>query len=806
METQHTYRNSALSAAERAQDLLPHLSLEEKMGQVGCFFATAIGEYEGLERDYPCGVGQVSALEMRGMKTLGEALMLQRQLQEKIIAMSPHGIPAIFHMEGLCGAFIQGASSFPSGIGRGSSWDPELEECVGRIVGEQERAAGITHTFAPVLDINRDPRMGRQGETYGEDPALAAALGSAYVKGLQEGETDGRKSEGVAKHFLGFHAGEAGIHGTHCEISPRLLREVYAKPFQAAITQSGLRGIMPCYCSLNGEPVSASRQIMTGLLREELGFDGLNVSDYCAVMNIHGTQKVCESFTEAGLRSMEAGMDMELHFKKCFNDELMEWFRDGRADIAILDRAVKRVLEAKFRMGLFEHPFAMEEQEVAKIYRREESQEISLRSALESLILLKNDGTLPISRSVKKVAVIGYHASTARIYFGGYTHFSMAEGKLAAMSSMAGLVEESGEAKASMDTISGTGIQQDSPEFEEVLKLQKPEVKSLYEQLKEALPEAEVTYSFGYHFAGNDESGFEEALRAAGEADVVILTLGGKHGTGSIASMGEGIDGTDINLPPCQEHFMEKLAALHKPVAAVHFNGRPVSSDAADRYVNALIEAWNPAQCGSQAIAAALLGEYNPGGKLPVSVAYSSGQVPVYYNHPYGSSTHQGESIGFSNYVDMPHAPRYCFGHGLSYTSFGYSDLVLDQKEVSPQGKISISVDVSNTGAVAGDEVVQLYLSDRFASVTRPCMELAGFRRITLKPGEQKKVTFTLQMSQTAFLDQELLWKVEEGDMDVLVGSSSQDIRLRDSFRITGSCHVDGRNRGFYAESRVEES
>lgn len=798
----YRYQDITLSPKERAKDLLARLSLEEKMGQVNCFFIAKPGEYEGLS-DFPYGVGTVSALEMRNLDTLEEGITMQRQVQEKVIASSPHGIPAIFHMEGLCGAYMQGATSFPSGIGRGSSWNPQLEEQVGRIVGEQERAAGITHTFAPVLDINRDSRMGRQGETYGEDPTLAAALGSAFVKGLQAEETDGRRTEGVAKHFLGFHAGEGGIHGANCEISPRLLREVYGKPFQAAITESGLRGIMPCYCSLNGEPVSASKEILTDLLRGEMGFEGLNVSDYCAIMNIHGTQKVCESFTEAGLRSMEAGMDIEQHFQKCFNDELMAWFGGEKADIQILDTAVERVLEAKFRMGLFEHPFAMDSEEVQTYFDKEESGEVAASAARQSLVLLKNDGTLPISKQVKKVAVIGYHASTGRINFGGYTHFSMAEGTLAALSSMAGLVSADNSAKAAMKTIPGTGIQEDSLEFEALLKKQKPLVKSLYEQLRDALPEAEVTYSFGYHFAGDDESRHEEALKAAASADIVVITLGGKHGTSSIASMGEGVDGTDINLPPCQEHFIEKLAELKKPVIAVHFNGRPISSNAADQYCNAILEAWNPAEKGSEAIVEVLLGDYNPGGKLPVSAAYVSGQIPVYYNHPNGSSTHQGESIGFSNYVDMPHAPRYAFGHGLSYTTFSYENLQLSTKEVAPQEEITVSVEICNTGDCMGDEVVQLYFSDRYASMTRPNKELAGFQRLTLECGERKTVVFKFKMSQTAFLDKQLRWKVEKGDVDILIGSSSEDIRLRDSFRITDSCYVDGRTRGFYAQTAV---
>ncbi|MDC7286611.1 glycoside hydrolase family 3 C-terminal domain-containing protein [Blautia schinkii] len=799
----YTYENAHQTPRERALDLLSRMSVEEKMGQVNCYFVVKPGEYGGLE-EFPYGVGEVSALQMRLQETLEESIRMQQEIQKRVMDASPHHIPAIFHMEGSCGAYLQGAASFPSGIGRGSSWNPQLEEQVGRIVGEQERAAGITHTLAPVLDISRDSRMGRQGETYGEDAALAAAMGSAYVRGLQAESTDGRRSEGVAKHFLGFHAGEAGIHGSHCEISPKLLRELYAKPFQAAITESKLRGIMPCYCSLNGEPVSASHTIMTDLLRGEMGFDGVNVSDYCAMNNIIEVQHVCESKTEAGLRSMTAGMDVEMQLKQCFNDELMEWFRDGRADIRILDTAVLRVLEAKFRMGLFEHPYAMETEEVQQMFDKKENEQVILQSALESLVLLKNDGVLPINKSTKKVAVIGYHGQTGRINFGGYTHFSMAEGDLAARTSMAGLAGGADQ-DAVIETIPGTQIQQDHPKFEAVLKHQKPQVKSLYEELCAALPDGEVTYAFGYHFAGTDESQFEEALQAAEEADVVIVTLGGKHGTSSIASMGEGIDAVDINLPPCQEHFLEKLAVLKKPVVGVHFNGRPISSDAADRCCNAILEAWNPAEKGSEAIVAALLGDYNPGGKMPVSTARCAGQIPVYYNHPFGSSTHQGESIGFVNYVDMVHRPRYCFGHGLSYTTFKYENLILNCSEVPAEGEVLICADICNTGSMSGDEVVQLYISDRHASMTRPNMELAGFVRVRLLPGQKKRIRFTLPMSQLAFLDGGLRWKVEAGDMDVMIGSSSEDIRLRSSFRIAGDCYVEGKTRGFYAGVEIKD-
>jgi beta-glucosidase len=796
----YPYQNPERSVEERVEDLLARMSIEEKMGQIVCYFPRKLSEYEELEMNYIHGVGQVSALEMRALDTLEDAARFQREIQEKVMALSEHHIPAIFHMEGLCGAYLQGATSFPSGIGRGSSWDPQLEEEIGKIVARQERAVGISQVFAPVLDISRDSRFGRQGETYGEDPVLASAMGVAYTKGVQSETTGNLRSESVAKHFLGFHSSDGGIHGAHCDIPVRPLQEIYGKPFQAAITEAGLRGIMPCYASINGEPVSASKEILTGLLRDEMGFDGITVADYCAVMNIHQVQKLCESYTEAGLRALSAGMDMELHFKKCFNDELAEWFKTGKADINILNMAVKRVLAAKFRMGLFENPFALSGEDLTKAFHRSEDENVTLRSARESLVLLKNEGVLPIRKDVKKIAVIGCHASDARIFFGGYTHFSMAEGLLAAISTMAGLETKSDEKRPPMKTIPGTPIQvDDDPAFKALLEKQKPGIKSLLEQLRECLPQTEITYSYGYPVSGNDMSSHEEALAAAQEADLVVLTLGGKHGTSSIASMGEGIDATNINLPTCQEAFLEKLSKLNKEVIAVHFNGRPISSDAADLYANAILEAWNPAEKGAEAIADVLVGNYNPSGKLPLSVPRSSGQIPVYYNHPNGSSYHQGESIAFADYVDMPHTPKYFFGHGLSYTTFEYSNLKLSSTEIDPTGVLTIAFDIQNTGEMQGTEVVQLYLKDRYASMTRPVMELAGFKRIDLQPGEKKSVTFEIEPSQVAFLDQNMKWKVEAGDIDVQIGSSSVDIRLTDSFRITSDLYIDGKSRKFYA-------
>ena len=794
------WKNETLRPSVRAQALLRELSLGEKMAQLGCVFpfGEQAQDFDWLKAQTPCGIGQISTLEMRRLETLHDCAAWQRRAQETVMANSPHGIPAIFHMEGLCGAFIQDSTSFPSGIARGAGWDPELEEQIAATVSRQEAACGMTQIFAPVLDISRDSRMGRQGESYGEDPTLAGALGAAYVRGAQGTETTGRRPDCVAKHFLAFHNSQGGIHGSHSDTPPRLLREVYAKPFQSAIRE-GLRGVMPCYCSLDGEPVSASKELLTDLLREEMGFDGLCVSDYGAIGNAHSVQHIGESFAEAGYRCMEAGMDMELPSSTGWNEELKAMFRNGEADSSILDRAVLRVLTAKFRMGLFEHPFALQGEALKKAFAVPHDRELSLRSARESLVLLKNDGTLPIRKTIKKIAIIGPHADSPRKLFGGYTHLCMMESTLAVANSIAGVSGVVQDGKA-IRTVPGTNIQSDEgEEFDAILRRQKPDCRSLLQELRERLPEAEIRYAYGYPIAGADESGFAEALDAAQDADLVILTLGGKHGTCSMASMGEGVDAANINLPPCQDAFIREAAKLGKPMIGVHFDGRPISSDAADECLNAILEAWSPAECGAQAVVDALLGEYNPGGKLPVSVARHAGQIPIYYNHPFGSAWHQGESIGFANYVDLPHTPRYVFGHGLSYTSFEYSDFSVSKTEVGPSEKVVFTVRITNTGAVAGDEVVQLYVTDRYASRTRPVQELCGFCRVHLEVGEQKMLLFTLQPSQLAFLDKDMCWKIEKGDFDFRIGASSEDVRGACSVTVTENAWIDGKTRAMCA-------
>ena len=416
------------------------------------------------------------------------------------------------------------------------------------------------------------------------------------------------------------------------------------------------------------------------------------------------------------------------------------------------------------------------------------------------MVLLKNNGILPL-KPVKKIAVIGYHASTTRGYFGGYTNFSMYEGALGDKNTMAGLIAEGREDP----TYPGTTVYREDAyreTYEAALRAMFPAIRTLPEQFKARFPESEVVYAYGYDFAGTDESYFEEALKACKEADLVILTLGGKCGTGARCSMGENVNSTSIGLPPAQEKFIRLAAALNKPLIGVHFDGRPISSDAADECLNAILECWNPSQYGSEAAVALLAGDETPSGKLPVTVARNAGQLPLYYSQPHGSGYRPNEFYKDSVYMDSSTKPRYYFGHGLSYTSFAYSDLTLDQTSLQAGESVTLSFTLKNTGARRGAEVVQLYLRDPVASVSRPAKQLLGFARTELAAGEEKRLSFTVPATLLAFLDEDMKWKLEKGEVQLLVGSSSEDIRLTASVNIPVDAYIDPSSRAFFAEAK----
>lgn len=666
-------------------------------------------------------------------------------------------------------------------------------------IARQGRAMGISHALAPVFDICRDPRFGRMGETYGEDPTLAAAMGTAYVKGLQ----DKHRMSACSKHFLGFMAGQGGIHTAQAVVSPRELCEVYAKPFQAAITEGKLDSVMNSYAAIDGQVPAGSKAILRDLLRSEMGFNGVTVSDYSAVEQLESIYHLAESPADAGRLALEAGMDQELPTLAAYNDELKENIRSGVVQESLLDEAVLRILTMKFRLGLFENPFHAENVQ-AEITPADAA--LNRKIAQESMILLKNDGVLPLAKSVKKVAVIGWHADSVRALFGGYSALAMKENTLGVKMSMAGIQADADSPAAEnavQKTYPGSEVVMENPGIEPLARRCYPDAYSMLGALRLAAPHTEFLYAQGYPYAGNEESDHDAALQIAKDADLVICTLGGHYGWNASCTTGEGIDAMHIGLPVCQERFLEKLESLHKPVVGVHFDGHPISSDTADRVCNAILEAWAPGAQGGEAIAALLTGTANPCGKLPCTVARHEGQIPVYYNHPTNTCYSMTGGTPKNAYIDGAHTPRYCFGHGLSYTKYEYDTLRLEKDAIQADGVLKGRLHVRNAGNKAGTEIVQFYVHDVAASMVRPVKELVGFAKVDLQPGEEKTVCLSLPMSQLAFLDADMRWKVEHGKVELMVGASSEDIRGKVEFMIVGDAYPDGKNRSFVADTKI---
>lgn len=795
------YEDRNVSPDERARDLLAQMTLEEKMGQICAYFPRNWSK-EDLKEQNPYGAGEISCFGMREIENAEELERYQRELQDAVMELSEHRIPALFHIEGLCGILVKGAQAFPSGIGRGATWNPRLEERVGEIVGKQSLAVGAHQVLAPVLDISRDARLGRQGEAYGEDPVLAGEMGSAYVRGIHKG---GRGHVmATAKHFIGYHAGMGGIHAANSLVTDRELEEIYAKPFQTAISEEHLEGVMPCYSAVNGEPISGSEKYLRKLLREKMGFEGIIVADYCSVSEMHERQKLYETLEEAGKQALKAGVDSELPSVKSYNANLLEEIRQGAFPEEFLNQAVLRMLTMKFKLGLFENPYAFSGRQIEDIFLQKEAEDTGKEAAAESVVLLKNNGILPLKDKKMKIAVIGHHGASVRTMYGGYSYISMTERWLGSANTMAGVDEKTEDLQRQSDFFPGSRVQREHPLAEQLARRLEPKAQNLYEAIQAEFQMAEVSYAYGYPYIGDDESSYGEALQIAGEADVVIVTLGGKYGTGSMSSTGEGIDSVSIQLPQCQERFLEKLSNLNKPCIGIHFDGRPVSSDRADA-LDALIEAWSPAGTGGEVLAEILSGKRNPSGRLPVSVAYCAGQEPVFYNHLNGSGCHQGSIGAFDSYVDCDREPRYAFGYGMSYTTFVYRNLKLDKREILPNEEIRISIEVENTGAREGMEVVQLYLRDTYATIVRPVQELAGFYKVVLKPGERKVICFRVLPGLLAYLDHNMEWKIEKGEVEVLVGASSEEIHAKDSFHVTETIMIEGRTRPFYAEAEEKK-
>jgi beta-glucosidase len=639
------------------------------------------------------------------------------------------------------------------------------------VIRSQLLAIGARQALAPVLDIARDPRWGRVEETFGEDATLAGHFGVAYIKGLQgDSLADGVLATG--KHFIGHSLSQGGLNCGPVHMGWREAYEVYMPPFQAAIRLAGLGAIMNSYPELDGEVVAASRRILTDILRGELQFDGLVVSDYEAVDMIHNFHRMAPDKSTAGCLALEAGIDVELPTVSCYGDPLRSALEAGDVNIETVDQAVRRHLQKKIELGLFECPY-VEEGRALEVFETQDDRALALEIARQSMVLLKNDGVLPLEKTLKRIAVIGPNADDRRDLLGDYSYSSMKE--LFELRSL----QDSSFANVDKARIAAHAVR----------------VTSVLEGIQAAVSdETQVLYSKGCEILSDDRTGFDEAVKIARQADIVVLVLGDRSGLTPDCTTGETRDSADLRLPGVQESLAETIVGTGKPVVVVLVTGRPYAIPWLAENANAILEAWLPGEEGGAAIADIVFGDVNPGGKLPITFPRAVGQVPVFYSSkPSGMG-----SFWYKDYVAEKAAPLYPFGYGLSYTDFEYGNLTISRETATVGESVDISLTVTNTGAVEGDEVVQLYIRDEFASVPRPTKELKGYARVRLLPGESKFITFHLQVDQLAFYDNDLNLVVETGKIIVMLGSSSDDIRLSGEFEITGAGKMAVRERVFF--------
>ena len=737
------------------------MTLEEKIAQLGTVEIRQLVDENNrfsLDRARELlrnGIGQITRVS--GGLEVGprEAARLANEIQRFLVEKTRLGIPAIIHEECLSGFMAKTATTFPQAIGLASTWNPKLVVEVADLIRRQMRMVGAHQGLAPLLDVARDPRWGRVEETFGEDPYLVAAIGVAYIRGLQ-GEDLKSGVIATPKHFAGYSFSEGGRNLAPVHVGPREFREVFLYPFEAAVKLARAYSLMNAYHEVDGVPCAASRELLTDILRGEWGFEGFVVSDYWSISMLYTFHFTARDAKEAAIQALTAGVDVELPNAACYGEPLREAVEEGLIPESVVDEAVRRVLRAKLLLGLFENPY-VDVYKVPESHDDEEGRRLALQAARESIVLLKNDGILPLNpQEVKSIAVIGPNAASTRNLIGnyGYTaHLGLPYDAVRIVSILEGLKNRAGGS-------------------------------------------VEIRYAKGCGIKDDDRSGFEEAVEAAKRSDVVIAVMGERSGFREDDVSGEGKDRASLTLPGVQGELLDVLLETGKPLILVLVNGRPLALESYVERCAAIIEAWYPGEEGGNAVADVIFGFYNPSGRLPVSFPRTVGQIPVYYNRRHSS---------MGSYVFTDSKPLFPFGYGLSYTEFKYRDLRVKQDEVGPGGEVEISFILENIGSRKGAEVCQLYVRDVVASVTRPVKELKGFAKVQLAPGEKAKVTFRLPLELLAFYDKHMRLVVEPGEFEVMVGASSEDIKLKGSFRVVGKTLVLGSRRAFLSSVSISK-
>jgi beta-glucosidase len=743
------YKDARQPVEVRVADLLGRMTLEEKVAQLQALWIQKSKIYddagsfspEKAKTVMPHGLGQIARpSESSGPGPLGPPTTREpRQHAEFVNAVQKYAlstrlaIPVMFHEEALHGLAAPKGTHFPIPIGLGATFDPALVERIMAIAAKEARARGCQQVLSPVLDLARDPRWGRTEETYGEDPYHVTQLGLAAIRGYQGPGLPlaADKVFATAKHFAAHGPHEGGINTAPTSYGERYLREEILAPFEAAIKQAKPYAVMPSYNEIDGVPAHQNKWLLDTLLRGEWGFDGVVTSDYFAIVQLKDRHLTAVDAAEAARRSLLAGVDLELPDPDTF-PTLVEQVKDGRIPLSAVDTAVARMLRAKFLAGLFENPY-VDVEKVDGQTNTPEHQAVALEAARKAIVLVKNEkGTLPLDRKkVRTLAVIGPNAKG--VHLGGY---SRDPGR--------GIDVLDGITKAA-----GSGVR--VLHAEGVRLTEEPFGVTNWWRDKVTLADP----------AGNPAR-IREAVSVARQADAVVLVIGTNEALSREAWGDEHLgDATDLDLPGQQQELVDAVRATGKPVVVLLLNGRPLSVTKVAETVPAILEGFYLGQEGGTAVGEVLFGDVNPGGRLPITFPRSVGQLPVWYGR---------KPTSFRDYIDSTRQPLWSFGHGLSYTTFEYSGLAVTPGQIGPAGGATVKVSVKNTGPVAGDEVVQLYVHDLVASVTRPRRALKGFQRVTLKPGESREVSFALTPAELSFIGEDLKRVVEPGTFEVFVG------------------------------------
>jgi beta-glucosidase len=742
------YRDPILPIEQRVADLLSRMTLEEKVAQMEgawenrqffsdpqALFVDGQGNFlpERAAVLLKNGLGEISRpSENRGPRQMAE---YTNTVQKWFKDNTRLGIPVLFHDECLHGHVAPKGTSYPQAIALASTWDTALVENVFTATSAEARASGAHHCLAPVLDLARDPRWGRTEETYGEDPYLVSHIGLAAIRGFQgTGPLDNAHVMATAKHFAVHGQPEGGTNVAPGNYSERVIREYFLKPFEVAVKEGHVRTVMASYNEIDGIPSHSNKHLLDDILRHEWGFDGTIVSDYFGITDLFNLHHVVATKEEAAKMALDAGVEIELPFEAAY-PSLIDQVHQGQVSEATIDKAVAHLLRAKFEAGLFENPY-VDPDYAEKIVNNTEHQQLALKAAHEAIILLKNEkNLLPLEKGkYKKIAVIGPNA--ADLHLGGYSNKpGRGESILQAIKDKVG---------ASAEVLYSEGC-----------------------KITETLPDWDANKVVLGDTALNAKR-IQEAVVVAKKADIVILALGENEQTSREAWAADHLGDRDsLDLLGSQDDLVKAMLATGKPVIVFLQHGRPNSVSYIAENVPAILDGWYLGQEGGTAVADVLFGDYNPGGKLPITVPRSVGQLPdYYYQKPSAKRGFLGTSI----------KPLFPFGWGLSYTNFKYDNLRLAPNAIGPQGTTAVSVDVTNTGKVAGAEVAQLYIHDEVSSVTRPIKELRGFHRVTLDPGKTETITFTLGPDELSFLDREMHRVVEPGSFEIMVGGNSVDL------------------------------